>query len=103
MVWQEHVEQIVMLTNLMEGPKVNSYYSFLCLFLLSINYESDVLFYNCLLFSKSKCFQYWPDLEETMDRDMFTLHTDTERHYACYSIRKLRLTYNEEVRLPTSL
>uniref|UniRef100_A0A8W8NVC3 protein-tyrosine-phosphatase n=1 Tax=Magallana gigas TaxID=29159 RepID=A0A8W8NVC3_MAGGI len=65
LVWQEHVEQIVMLTNLMEGPK-------------------------------SKCFQYWPDLEETMDRDMFTLHTDTERHYACYSIRKLRLTYNEE-------
>ncbi|XP_052695401.1 receptor-type tyrosine-protein phosphatase epsilon-like [Crassostrea angulata] len=65
MVWQEHVEQIVMLTNLMEGPK-------------------------------SKCFQYWPDLEETMVCDMFTLHTDTERHYACYSIRKLRLTYNEE-------
>lgn len=24
MVWQEHVEQIVMLTNLKEGPKVNS-------------------------------------------------------------------------------
>lgn len=32
MVWQEHVEKIVMLTNLMEGPKVNIYYSFYAFF-----------------------------------------------------------------------
>nr|XP_034320251.1 receptor-type tyrosine-protein phosphatase T [Crassostrea gigas] len=61
MVWQEHVEQIVMLTNLIEG-------------------------------SKKKCYQYWPDLEETMACGMLTLHIDRERHYACYSIRVLRLT-----------
>lgn len=41
MVWQEHVEQIVMLTNLKEGPKVNSVinqflFVFFCVFVLHV-------------------------------------------------------------------
>nr|XP_034322075.1 receptor-type tyrosine-protein phosphatase epsilon-like isoform X2 [Crassostrea gigas] len=61
MVWQERVDQIVMLTNLKEG-------------------------------TRTKCDQYWPNLETSMTLGDNSVHTLDEKHYANYVIRKMKLT-----------
>lgn len=40
--------------------------------------------------------QYWPDLDQNLNIDIFSLETTDERLYAYYCIRKVKLT-NEKV------
>uniref|UniRef100_K1PLE8 Plasminogen n=1 Tax=Magallana gigas TaxID=29159 RepID=K1PLE8_MAGGI len=65
MVWQERVDQIVMLTNLKEG-------------------------------TRTKCDQYWPNLETSMTLGDNSVHTLDEKQYANYVIRKMKLTNQKE-------
>ncbi|XP_061180793.1 receptor-type tyrosine-protein phosphatase kappa-like [Saccostrea echinata] len=60
MIWQEHIEYIVMLTNLIEGPK-------------------------------NKCHQYWPDENEELDLDPFSVDLIQEKVYAYFVMRIMTL------------
>lgn len=40
-----------------------------------------------------KCVQYWPDLEADNDYDVFTISTSSERQYAFYIIRKMKISH----------
>nr|XP_034320230.1 uncharacterized protein LOC117687579 isoform X2 [Crassostrea gigas] len=62
MIWQENIEQIVMLTNLKEK-------------------------------ARTKCVQYWPDLEMEMSCDFLGLYTTEECLYDNYVIRKLKVSH----------
>lgn len=64
MVWQEDVNQIIMLTNLKEGRKL-------------------------------KCAQYWPDQNATMTCENVVLTAMEEWHYACYVVRKIKMTHKK--------
>lgn len=62
MIWQENIEQIVMLTNLKEN-------------------------------ARTKCVQYWPDLEMEMSCDFLGPYTTEECLYGNYVIRKLKVSH----------
>ncbi|XP_061166269.1 receptor-type tyrosine-protein phosphatase epsilon-like [Saccostrea echinata] len=62
MIWQENVNQLVMLTNLKEG-------------------------------NKTKCSKYWPDLHQTTTFGVVSIQSEEEHEYACYNIRKFRVTH----------
>lgn len=49
------------------------------------------------MFLKTKCIQYWPDLEASMDCDILTLKTTEERRYAYNVIRRLNIKHRQIV------
>lgn len=97
MVWQEHIEQIIMLTNVMEGNTVNNVgYIFLLFCFLEICLRTICVIITFRPINlQAKCFQYWPDLDTSIDCDSFTLNATDERHYAYYVIRKLKMIHKE--------
>lgn len=89
MVWQEDIDQIIMLTNLKEGRKVKID------FVKKYNeFFLEGLCQCYLLFTfQLKCDQYWPDLNATMTCDNVVLTTIKEQHHAYYVVRKTKLTH----------
>lgn len=91
MVWQEDIDQIIMLTNLREGRKVKEK-----ILKKYIEFFLEGLCQCYLLFTfQLKCDQYWPDLNATMTCDNVVLTTIKERHYAYYVVRKTKLTHKK--------
>lgn len=53
---------------------------------------------NYFLFLQKKCVKYWPDLEASINCEIFTLSTTDERRYAHYVIRRLKMTHKQVIR-----
>uniref|UniRef100_A0A8W8NNF7 Receptor-type tyrosine-protein phosphatase kappa n=1 Tax=Magallana gigas TaxID=29159 RepID=A0A8W8NNF7_MAGGI len=82
-------EQVFIAT---QGPLQNTIRDF-WLMIWQENVSQIVMLTNIMEGNKMKCVQYWPDLEADNDYDVFTISTSSERQYAFYIIRKMKISH----------
>nr|XP_034320795.1 uncharacterized protein LOC105339512 [Crassostrea gigas] len=78
-----------------QGPKQNTVNDFWVM-VWQEKVAQIVMLTNLVEETKTKCIQYWPDLEASMDCDILTLKTTEERRYAYYVIRRLNVKHRQK-------
>ncbi|XP_065941951.1 receptor-type tyrosine-protein phosphatase epsilon [Magallana gigas] len=73
-----------------QGPRKNTVEEF-WLMVWQENVSQIVMLTKVTEGKKAKCVQYWPDLEEDFNCDVFTISTTHQRQYANYVIRKMKI------------
>lgn len=93
MIWQEQVECIVMLTNLIEGGKVSPNYCHFYTVMSACNRKWQYMTFSfCVSFLfQNKCFKYWPDKGEHLKVGLCRISLLQEIKYAFYTMRKLSI------------
>uniref|UniRef100_K1R799 Leukocyte common antigen n=1 Tax=Magallana gigas TaxID=29159 RepID=K1R799_MAGGI len=77
-----------------QGPRKNTVEEF-WLMVWQENVSQIVMLTKVTEGKKAKCVQYWPDLEEHFNCDVFTISTTHQRQYANYVIRKMKIWHTK--------